>query len=740
MSFDMNGKRGRGGTADGVGGYASMVAVADDAAAAILGGHDNSVADTRRKTTTTPRLHDAYEGGNQLMANTIIDLLATSDISFVTDILLPMLYHANPNIKWRQEWEENGLMEREQDGGVAPLKASGSQQFSAWMQRFGKAIVFSDGFCNTEAGRGLFRLRIAHMVKEIGRTLDIRGLIAIMGAHSHHFALFNNLPDTYREGGAVNPLDCFERELATFAILQREERALYTLDERMRTALESQGANPNAWLILTEAMSHCAMEDAEVEYYRAGRDGRANLKHGKHALTTFRNTPVYPVKDYEVYGRVINPLKRTRVIGDFWAVRDFGYGQLEHDTCKRDPSTRCQTDVYCCGTDAFMNFSLDELHKGVAEHVDMEHVGHDVRYVNARDGETEDMLNERLLMLESPLLMYQVGQGGDYELVYARQGALSSTDVLTWLKKLQAQKRYPVDVELPDQITHHAWDASISFPKRWTLFLRALKESNQDFETHRLPYPLSVMCYRPFRRYKMGSAVLMEGGRNTGITAYAHNDVQIGNDAQSKQTLVHFTGNFASVILDGRRVAIAPDVYCCGYEGGEGHRTVDPVAFTDFSGCPMEYGKKYPGHDVFVVPGPCLAAANIDGLEFTQCAAPVDITGKYRQCIVDGGNSTTPGSLMMQMLYNMGNAMELESPDVADFMAHEQVFHSDEALNSTCFPATQKVPNLDGLNQNFIRGCGHFGDFIGPGSRAARNGLSNNFTKMEFEKMFMREA
>ena len=98
------------------------------------------------------------------------------------------------------------------------------------------------------------------------------------------------------------------------------------LDERLRTALCANGANPDSWLMLSSAMSHCALEPAEVEAYRAGDIvGRDHLERGKASMSKFRGSDVYPVHDYNVYGRTINALKRTRVIGDYWAIRDFGF-------------------------------------------------------------------------------------------------------------------------------------------------------------------------------------------------------------------------------------------------------------------------------------------------------------------------------------------------------------------------------------------------------------------------------
>ena len=1301
----------------------SRIATSDEHVEALMGGHSMNVPDTRRKDVTQPRLHDAYIGNNELLANTMIDLLINGDISFVTSVLMPLFHHPNTTIKWKEINEDNGLMEPEQEGGVPSLKSTSMSEYSAFMQRFGRAAIFSHGFANTEQGRSLFRVRLAHMAKEIQRTLDIRGLYAIIASKNHYISVFSNLSEYYNCGGAISTIDCFEREIATFALLQKEERGLFNLDERLRTKLELNGANPDSWVMLTEMQSHCAMESAEVEYNRAGSIGRVHLNQGKNSMMTFRGCNVYAVKDYDVYGRSINAFKRTRVIGDFWAIRDFGF-QKPYAT-GIDYQKRLQTDVYCCGTDRFENFSLLEAMSKTNVIIGMDIDGkfeysewmkqwkNEINKELEKEGGDEDELNKRLhwfthlLMLETPLiyinydarackLFYETGnddtceqwldmlqevhryvkftpsytapvihmdsvtaqattidpsptqspaivlsidgvskvsnvakelkkakpssdlftitksllepsapvftqnlnaqdndvtsvtenmksllelgnykdgkanakflaalkhgfdqsteedadvqrsallqvykdlsnsatvsqvmasaaigyamtnentqdvhksleslanhafydndtgkrddeaiidltceshelyrkcnvlysraivveeamnsinialgkvvndynknddksedetmrvienvqrcsvvlqnyasidneadvtklstlmneaifnstnQGVNTELihhtlaniahlhqqttasgnvdksavqsiVYAtyaafnvikdehseieaglRQGKnvaelnLKGTDDISQLMQVAvstaahdpdgkpvvplwrpempggvvgsnmfkgedegddvdfvnnilslcnsykfSKDQYSSDVIyktvsiglthttdnikqnivavitegssiqkiqdvlalrlalvvyndvvrkqtthcvqdlsektftsefknlLEQNFTKKSTDGSETPPLGWRLQQRverrvrtiATKIANKpveqrseknriplsdgygkpaytfvyktfqiftgaakasaEFKIHsttdapmqhfcdlwnkfasqhaeqNLPFPLSVMCYRPFRRYQMGSAVLMESGRNTGITAYAHNDMQVGNDPQSKQTLVHFTGNFASVVLDSSRIAVAPDIFCCDYQGGEDCNFVDAKDFQEKHGHlnPMAYVQKSgAGTDIFAVPGPCLAAANISSLEFTKCSRPVDITGSFRQCC-SKEECITPGIEAMNRLYKFSHSADRYMPAIEDYIDQEKIFHAETNMNTTCFQATQKIVSKDGANTNFIRGRDHFGSFIGPGARNARKGLvSGKFEEFKFEK------
>ena len=430
----------------------AQLAISDQHVEALMGGHASNVPDTRRRNVTQPRLHDAYMGSNEFLANTMIDLLLTSDISFVTTELMPMFHHDDPLLKWKEISEDNGIMEPEQEGGVPSLKSSSMQEFSAYMQRFGRAAIFSHGFANTEGGRSLFRLRLGHMAKEIQRTLDIRGLYAIIASQKHYVRLFSNLPEDYKSGGAVNAIDCFERELATFAMLQKNERGLYALDERLRRQLELNGANPDAWIMLSEMMSHCAMESAEVERYRAGPVGRIHLEKGKGAMASFRGCKVHVVKDYDVYGRAINAFKRTRMIGDFWPIRDVGYGKKFGP--KFPMNQRCQTDVYCCGTDRFENFGLRAalqkcgvfkgLHGNGANFVYSEAME---TWKNSFNPQTEQDIKviDVLLLRETPLIytVYEYNRAGHFVAdVRLFNMAGNRHGVLDWLKQLHRAGRY----------------------------------------------------------------------------------------------------------------------------------------------------------------------------------------------------------------------------------------------------------------------------------------------------------
>ena len=147
--------------------------------------------------------------------------------------------------------------------------------------------------------------------------------------------------------------------------------------------------------------------------------------------------------------------------------------------------------------------------------------------------------------------------------------------------------------------------------------------------------------------------------------------------------------------------------------------------------------------DIFVVPAPYLCGANLDdGVPDggpTLCSDPVDICGSYVQCCPRSPDECrTPGAQVLRHAYGIKNIKE-EVANIADHVDNMDVFHSVTPTNTTCFRAHQKVISKDGTNTCFIRGTGHFGDFIGPGSRNARKGIASEFKAMKFEEMNLKE-
>lgn len=114
--------------------------------------------------------------------------------------------------------------------------------------------------------------------------------------------------------------------------------------------MKAESIEPDSWIVPPRMTTYAAMGQlAETEVYRAGEStARANLMKGADNFTTFRGKAVHEIKPYniDVDGRVVDPLNRSRMIGDFFVV--------PYDTA---------TQVYCCQSDRFETFTYEQCAK-----------------------------------------------------------------------------------------------------------------------------------------------------------------------------------------------------------------------------------------------------------------------------------------------------------------------------------------------------------------------------------------
>lgn len=96
---------------------------------------------------------------------------------------------------------------------------------------------------------------------------------------------------------------------------------------------------------------------------------------------------------------------------------------------------------------------------------------------------------------------------------------------------------------------------------------------------HNVIVPFDFIGLRPYRRYVMHSMLLLRPGSALGNTLVGHLDCQMGNDVKSKELFIHTTMYMGTIIRSEKNVAIIENVYCSGYNGGEGITFFTPSIF-----------------------------------------------------------------------------------------------------------------------------------------------------------------
>jgi hypothetical protein len=83
----------------------------------------------------------------------------------------------------------------------------------------------------------------------------------------------------------------------------------------------------------------------------------------------------------------------------------------------------------------------------------------------------------------------------------------------------------------------------------------------------------AILCFRPFRRYQMGTGILCQSGEALGNTFRGHEDFQMTDNIIAKTHIGHYTMWHKAVVVDDRRLYLAEDMFCSGYVAGENNKS-----------------------------------------------------------------------------------------------------------------------------------------------------------------------
>ena len=687
-------------------------------------------------------LPDAYKGRSDYLLTTLIDAVVSGN-SFVTGKCLPLLQHDNPEITWSTMSFDNSFVDYEPEQGVPRLLTQRSATFQDHMARRGIAFVVNHGFANTEGGRLDFFYKLAHMKHVLQETLDQDGLIQIINCKNDYAMVSNGYKDAFerQDGDAMRAC---ERTIDNFACVQKGTgRGWVTLDESIKAEMARNGVQPDTWIVPPGMKSFAALEEASVEYYRAGPIASQNIERGGKQNDTFRGCEVNTCNSYRLDNAEvdINPFVRDRVLGDYFVVRNWADGRVNRP---RDEDARGlfdqmagKTYVYCCETDKWELFDLAKMAGEYYENVLSDQGA--MKLALAKDKEYHDADEENRKKSLIGMLIERMSGFSDQEFADELKYIFGSKEGFVWA----CTGKFPEIMSGSSEEAKKLKETLDRIARERDAALNAQKDGEREaqkgdggsgmggisppagMEDRHMSPIFSLLCVRPFRRYRMGSAVLMATGLDTGFTAHAHEDVQVGDDPISHVHVTHFTGWFSSTIIDTKRVAVAHDVFCMGYQAGEGKKT---VALKDWKNkhpyqFMFESGEDKGSIFVMLAPGGYGKPSATDENDIPK--NPIDLSGQDT-ALPCGGVHKAPFHIFNDSIWGFSQ-WNSTSAQGADFVEEASKFSADPFVNMLCFQTMQKVISSNGT-ENFefgayIRNTDHFGaDHIGPGSRSSRNG------------------
>jgi len=308
-------------------------------------------------------LPDAYQGRNDYVRSTLVELVVNYN-SFITQKVLPWREQNNPNIAWDSIRFDRTLVDLEPEQGVPRYVTVEREHHTDFMVRRGIALIVNHGFAATPAGREDFAMKLTTIAGATIETCDQAGVMALLRCKNEYKHLIKTKKMQARE-----PMEAFQHEIWRWGIVQHSERGWYHMDAEAVHCMALENIVPDAWIVPPRMTCYAAMGQlAETDYYRAGERAAGNLSKGEDNFRTFRGKQVYEMRPYtlDVDGRTLDPLRRNKMIGDFFVVpclgaRDsFNTGTPDEHMLMPGEGV---TQVYCCETDRFETFEWSHLNK-----------------------------------------------------------------------------------------------------------------------------------------------------------------------------------------------------------------------------------------------------------------------------------------------------------------------------------------------------------------------------------------
>jgi len=521
-----------------------------------------------------------------------------------------------------------------------------------------------------------------------------------------------------------------EKTLENFACVQKGSgRGWVTLDEGIKAEMARNGVQPDTWIVPPGMKSFAALEEASVEYYRAGPIASKNIERGGKQNDTFRGNEVFTCNSYRLDNAEVdtNPFVRDRVLGDYFVVRNWGFGRVSRPPAGAGVPAEARanwdnmsqkTSIYCCETDKWETFDLEDVARHYYTHVlggdNSTRIGQTLvaeqtgEGANAEAGPVQRALRQALIT--------QIGGGGG--------GNLLPGQAAGGIVAAPAPGAAPAALADANLTAAACFGDIDGFVRLCTGFTYDAQHQRQgDPDAGRIFF--SFLCMRPFRRYRMGSAVLMATGLDTGFTAHAHEDVQVGDDPISHVHVTHFTGWFSSTIIDTKRVAVAHDVFCMGYQAGEGKKLVEADDFTGHHPYQFMFETQEDKGSVFAMLAPKDYGKPGATGDNDLPKNPIDMSGTD-DALPCGGDHKMAFPAFNESIWGFGKWAQGAATG-NDLVNEASRFSADPYVNMLCFQTMQKVISSNGSNDfefgAYIRNTDHFGaDHIGPGSRSSRNG------------------
>ena len=265
----------------------------------------------------TYNLPKAYEGRNKYLEN-VLDYLITNESDWYTSLALPWEATDQLSVQWEIFRFNKTLFDLEPEQGVPRYVSAERESRTDRLVRRGLGFIIEHGFYETEEGRSHYLMNLRQISDSVHETCYFGVMRALLTAHDYYKA-------HRAEHGPVRTkfAELTRVERNRWAIIQKDELGLYTLDAEIKHAFRRQGLEHNLIVLPdTTSMYVTMVPNFQREYSRHGPGNMANLEKGEDNLLTFRGSRVVESKPFDIdfLGEGTDLLLRERMIGEYFVL------------------------------------------------------------------------------------------------------------------------------------------------------------------------------------------------------------------------------------------------------------------------------------------------------------------------------------------------------------------------------------------------------------------------------------
>ncbi len=275
-------------------------------------------------------LPDAYRGQSLSIASTI-ELTTFTEDSYYTNYLLPIRVTDQISIKWNITQFDPKFTSVVPHRGRTRILSSKTISGSANLIRRGIGIELEHGFMTTDKGRKAYVSLLEQVNRSVVETNNLGVVWALLTCQSYD----NDVARIRETVSAKQAIDRFDRELKLFAIFQKEDRPLESLNDFVKREMEQSRGKGNTWIMPEKIKGYVTtVPEAYIEFWRAGPLGPSVVSQGINAFATIPGIDerVYFDKGFDVSqsGGPINLLKRPTEYGEYVSSWDLQRGTPEN--------------------------------------------------------------------------------------------------------------------------------------------------------------------------------------------------------------------------------------------------------------------------------------------------------------------------------------------------------------------------------------------------------------------------